>query len=110
LCNGKIKLSYRDENLKQLTLINIERKRIQNAEAYFDFEIKQLHKISDSKLIDPLLLKFIRFAKKRLYNYRGTAKKNLILKFKEVEFRFNNSEVDIYDCLGKQISQNYKSG
>ncbi len=110
LCNGKIKLSYKDENLKQLALINIERKRIQNAEAYFDFEIKQLNKISDPKSIDPLLLKFIRFAKKRLYNYRGTAKKNLLLKFKEVEFRFNNSKVDIYDCLGKQISQNYKGG
>jgi len=28
----------------------------------------------------------------------------------EVEFRFNNSCVDIYDCLGKQISQNFKGG
>lgn len=26
----------------------------------------------------------------------------------EVEFRFNNSCLDIYDCLGKQISQNLR--
>ena len=108
--NGKIKLSFKDENLIQLAVINIERRRIQNAEAYFEFEFKQLSQLIDNAEPDPLLLKFIRFTRKRLYNYRGTAKKSFLLKLKEIEFRFNNSKVDIYDCLGKKISQNSKGG
>lgn len=108
--NGKIKLSFKDENLIQLAVINIERKRIQNAEAYFEFEFKQLSHLINKDETDPILLKFIRFARKRLYTYRGTAKKSLLFKLKEIEFRFNNMKVDIYDCLGKKISQNLKGG
>ena len=108
--NGKIKLSFKNENLVQLAVINIERKRIQNAEAYYEFEFKQLSKLINKNKTDPLLLKFIRFARKRLYTYRGTAKKSLLLKLKEIEFRFNNLKVGIYDCLGKKISQNLKGG
>lgn len=105
--SGKIKLSFKDEDLKQLASVVIERKRVQGAEAYYDFKFRQLSSINNRVKIDPLLLQFIRFTRKRLYTYRGTAKKSLTMKLKEIEFRFNNLKVDTYDLLGKQISQKF---
>jgi transposase-like protein len=54
-----------------------------------------------------LFHQFLRFMKKRLYNFRGTGKKYLLLRLKEIEFRFNNQKVDIYDCVEQLISTKY---
>ena len=104
---SKIKLSFKDEDLKQLASVVVERKRVQGAEAYYDLKFKQLFRLNNRIKIDPLLLKFIRFTRKILFTYRGTEKKSLIMKLKEIEFRFNNLKVDIYDRLGKEISKKF---
>ena len=104
---SKIKLSFKDEDLKQLASVVVERKRVQGAEAYYDLKFKQLSRLNNRIKIDPLLLKFIRFTRKILFTYRGTEKKSLIMKLKEIEFRFNNLKVDIYDRLGKEISKKF---
>jgi len=69
---------------------------------------KNLNQIGDKSFSS--LGAFWRFAKPRLINFKGTDLSTLILYLKEIEYRFNNSKVDIYDCLGKEISPNFNSG
>ena len=89
--------------------IELKRHFLQSDSAFYDFDFKNINKLISLKIRKDLLLyhQFLRFMKKRLYNFRGTGKKNLLLRLKEIEFRFNNQEVDIFDCLGQLISSKF---
>jgi hypothetical protein len=56
----------------------------------------------------PTFQTFLRFVKERLFKFRGTVQKYLFQYLMEIEFRFNNAKVDIYDFLGSLISKNFK--
>ena len=92
--------------------LKITRHFIQEGSAYFHVELSNINKMQSLKISKQhiALHRFMRFAKKRLFDFRGTGKKNLLLRLSEIVYRFNNPGVDIYDCLGKQISQNHKGG
>lgn len=103
-----ITLSIQEPSAK----ISVTRSRTGKSSSSYQFDFikirKKLNQIGDKNFSS--LGIFWRFAKPRLINFKGTDLRTLILYLKEIEFRFNNSRADIYDCLGKQISQNYKGG
>lgn len=53
------------------------------------------------------LHRFLIFTKKRLYDFKGTGKKYLLLRLKEIEYSVNNPIVVIFDRLGEIISKNF---
>jgi len=105
----KIFLSYKNETGSGAISLKITRHFIQEGTAYYKIEISNINKMQSLKISKQHLAlhKFMRFAKKRLFDFRGTGKKNLLLRLSEIVYRFNNPGVDIFSCLGKQISQNY---
>jgi hypothetical protein len=92
--------------------ISVTRSRTGKSSSVYEFTFlklrKNLNQIGDKSFSS--LGTFWRFAKPRLINFKGTDLRTLILYLKEIEYRFNNSKVDIYDCLGKEISQNFEGG
>lgn len=102
--NKKIKLSTKDENLKLLAVINLIRKRVPNGGVYYSINFNEVNN-KKAHTIDENLFKFIRYVKKILNNYRGTARRNLIQKLKELEYRFNHPEVDIFDEIIVRIAE-----
>jgi transposase-like protein len=107
--NAKIILSLTDINNEAIARIELKRHFLQKSAAFYDFNIGNINKMMTLKIKKNLVIfhQFLRFMKKRLYNFRGTGKKNLLLRLKEIEFRFNNQKVDIYDCIEQLISTKY---
>jgi len=103
---NKLVLTFSKDEGTSLAAIKMKRHFLQENSAYYDIELSNINKLHSIKISKESLSlhAFLRFAKKRLYDFKGTGKKNLLLRLKEIEFRFNNSGVDIYDRLGEGIS------
>jgi len=87
----------------------MRRNFLQQDSAYYDIEISNINKLQSMKISKTSLNlhAFLRFAKKRMYDFKGTGKKNLLLRLMKIEFRFNNSGVDLFDRLGKEILKKF---
>ena len=114
LINRKISISFnQDDEERNDSLILITRSRIQKSSAYYNFESynpnKKLSKNLTNKKFSQLGI-FWRFAKPRLMNFKGTNVNTLILYLKELEFRYNNSNVNLFEILLSKIQQNFKGG
>ena len=108
--NGKkIELTFNPNTSGQQAAIKMKRHFLQQKSAYYDFEMDGINNLQSMKISKQTLNlhAFLRFAKKRLYDFKGTGKKNLLLRLKEIEFRFNNSGVDVFDRLAKQILKKF---
>jgi transposase len=89
----------------------VTRNRIQDSAAIYQFSLKQLKKYF--KYFNPEdqpkdLTIFWRFAKERLLKYRGTDNQYLMLFLKEIEFRFNAQDKELYAQLIEKIAQNQR--
>lgn len=89
----------------------VTRKRIQDAATIYHFSLNQLKKYfkyfnPDEQPKD--LSIFWRFAKEHLLKYRGTDNQYLMLFLKEIEFRFNTKEEELYARLIEKIAQNQR--
>jgi transposase len=121
--NEEIKFQIKFENKKVLidfvqdqaevksAIVRVTRKRIQDSAAIYQFSLKQMKKYfkyfnPDEQPKD--LSIFWRFAKERLLKYRGTDNQYLMLFLKEIEFRFNTKEEELYARLIEKIAQNQK--
>lgn len=108
--NGKkLELTFNRNQGVSLAAIKMKRHFLQQNSAYYDIELSNINKLHSIKINRQSLTlhSFLRFAKRRLYDFKGTGKKNLLLRLMEIEFRFNNSGVDVFDRLGKQILKKY---
>ncbi len=104
--NGKkIELTFSSDKRTSLAVIKMKRHFLQQTSAYYNIELSNINRLHSVKINRQSLIlhAFLRFTKKRLYDFKGTGKKNLLLRFKEIEFRFNNSGVDVFDSLGRGI-------
>lgn len=110
IANGKkIELTFDPDASGKQAAIKMKRHFLQQKSTYYDIELSNINKLHSVKIGKQTLNlhAFLRFAKKRLYDFKGTGKKNLLLRLKEIEFRFNNYGVDVFDRLGKDISENF---
>ncbi|HSW56643.1 MAG TPA: hypothetical protein VLH59_16290 [Ignavibacteriaceae bacterium] len=108
--NGKkLELTFTRNQGVSLAAIKMKRHFLQQNSAYYDIELSNINRLHSIKINRQSLNlhSFLRFAKRRLYDFKGTGKKNLLLRLMEIEFRFNNSGVDVFDRLGKQILKKY---
>jgi transposase len=119
---GSISIVVDDENVsvkfrttkldKNNPTIYIRRSRIGKSSSIYEFEFSKLRKnlnVIGNKNFSSLGI-FWRFAKPRLLNFKGTNLKTLFLYLKEIEFRFNHSNVDIFASVCFEISQKFKGG
>jgi len=101
---------FSSTNKKNIAILRLKRKRISNSAAVLDVSsqiIKTTHTKEISRL-PPTFQKFIRFTRENLFKFRGTDRRYLKLYLREIEFRFNNSRVDVFDCLGIEIAKNFQ--
>lgn len=105
---GKVKFELITSD-KDEARIKATRRRVQNSAAYFEFTFKKiksnLQNGTGKNGYSPLDI-FWRFASERLYRYRGVEQKYLILFLKEMEFRYNLRERDVFDGIIQLVNCN----
>lgn len=87
------------------SVVTAKRSRIQNESAFYAYYFNNIIKDGGKGKISELE-RFWRFASERLYNYKGTDQKYYILFWKEIEFRYNNIEGDIFTKVIEKIVEN----
>ena len=94
---------------KNIAELNLHRNRVPNSAAIYEAAIKIIKTTETQSLFNltPSLQHFIRYAKEKLFMFRGTDKNYLELYLREIEFRFNNSPAVIYVRLCNLISENF---
>lgn len=105
----KFYFDFSGSNKNNVALLNLERNRITNSAVILDATIRLLKTTNTKSIFDlpPVFQRFTRYLKEKLFKFRGTDRYYLQLYLKEIEFRFNNQKVDIFDCLGEVISKNF---
>jgi hypothetical protein len=112
--NGKIKISLvenKEENPD--ALFRIKRTRIPNS--YVSYDLTYNRKINIIKLGKGIgyfseLDRFWRFAKEFLIKFRGTTYKGLYALLKEIEFRYNQKDGDIFIEIMRKMRVVEKGG
>lgn len=97
--NDRINLELADQNSAGKDLLTIRRTRVPNREASYLFNIDRI----DAKTLDrkinsfPIQINYFwRFARRRLNNYNGTKLNYLFLYLKEIEFRYNYKDDQLF--------------
>jgi transposase len=105
--NDKIHLELANHDITGSELLKIKRTRVPNREVSYLFNISKM----DAKTIDrkinsfPIQINYFwRFARSRLNNYRGTKLNYLFLYLKEIEFRYNHKNNNLYHKIIKNLS------
>ena len=91
-------------------MFSLDRKRISESSAIYDVTINVVKTTRVNEIFDlpPSFQKFIRYAKERILKFRGADKQYLQLYLKEIEFRYNNWRVNVFNRLGIVISKNFQ--
>ena len=114
----KIRISYVNDNYyfdientgqMNIAVIEMNRSRISTSAAVYESSIKIIQKTQVNSLFDlpPKFRRFLRYAKENLFKFRGTDRQSLNLYLKEIEYRYNNQGVDVFDSLIVMILKNY---
>ena len=106
---GKYYFDFENKSSKNIAELNLHRNRVPNSAAIYEAAIKIIKTTETQSLFNltPSLQHFIRYAKEKLFVFRGTDKNYLELYLREIEFRFNNSPAVIYVRLCNLISENF---
>ncbi len=109
---GRYYFDIGNTNRKNIAELNLHRNRVPNSAAIYEASIKIIKTTETQSLFNlaPSLQHFIRYAKEKLFMFRGTDKNYLELYLREIEFRFNNSPAVIYVRLCSLISENFVAG
>lgn len=106
--NDEISLELASQDTIGSELLKIKRTRVPNREASYLFNISNM----DAKTIDrkinsfPIQINYFwRFARLRLNNYRGTKLNYLLLYLKEIEFRYNHRNNNLFQEIIKNLSK-----
>jgi hypothetical protein len=98
--NGKIKISLtKDNEVNSDALFQIKRTRIPNSYASYDLTYNRVINITKKgkeAFYFSETERFWRFAKEFLIKFRGTTYKGLYALLKEIEFRYNQKDGDIF--------------
>jgi transposase-like protein len=107
--DGQFHFDFENNNPQNIASIEFERSRVSNSAVIFDMSIDILSTMNTKHLFKqpPHFQIFLRYVKEKLFKFRGTDEKYLFQYLKEIEFRFNNDRMDIYDCLSTLISKNF---
>ena len=107
--SNQFHFDFENSNPRNIASIEFDRGRVTNSAAIFETSIIILSTMTTKHLFKqpPTFQTFLRFVRERLFKFRGTDQKYLFQYLIEIEFRFNNSKVDIYDLLGSLISKNF---
>lgn len=103
---GKISFDF-DPKKDEEARIKAVRHRVQNGPAYFEFTYEKLRDtIKEGKSDDYIseLERFWRFAGERLFGYKGTEQKYFILFLKELEFRYNHRNDNLFNEIVEKLS------
>ena len=108
---GKYYFDFENKSSKNIAVLNLRRNRIPNSAAIYEVLIKIIKTTQTKSLFNlpPSFQQFLRFARERLFMFRGTDKNFLELYLREIEFRFNNSPAVIYVRLCNLISENFSA-
>lgn len=106
---GQFHFDFKNNNPRNIASIELDRSKITNSAVIFETSIIILSTMTTKHLFKqpPTFQTFLRFVKERLFKFRGRDQKYLYQYLMEIEFRFNNAKVDIYDLLGSLISKNF---
>jgi transposase len=109
LIDNKYYFDLENAGQTNIAVIEMNRSRISTSAAVYEASIKIIQTTRVKTLFDlpPSFQRFVRFTKEKLFKFRGTDRQFLNLYLKEIEFRFNHQEVDIYGCLEQLISSKF---
>lgn len=99
--NGKVRFDLEPKPTDD-ALVRAKRRRVQNSAVYYEVTIEKLKTdIMEGRSNDYIspLERFWRFAAEKLFKYRGTEQAYFILYLKELEFRFNHRNEDLFDAF-----------
>jgi len=105
----KFYFDFNSSNENNEAILHLERNRVTDSSLILDTSVRILKTTKTKSIFDlpPVFQKFVRYLKEKLFKFRGTDRYYLQLYLKEIEFRFNNQEVDIFDRLAEIISKKY---
>jgi transposase-like protein len=105
----KFYFDFNGSNKSNVALLKLERHRITDSAVILDSTIRLLKTTNTKSIFDlpPVFQRFARYLKEKLFKFRGTDRYYLHLYLREIEFRFNNQKVDVFDRLVEIISKEY---
>jgi len=106
IIDGVVDITLDTEGLKT-NLFKLKRTRVPSKETSYNFHYTNVKPNEIEKCLNQLPLEqnyFWRFAKEKLQSYRGTKMKYLYLYLKEIEFRYNNRNENVFDKIVAKIA------
>lgn len=104
IANNKVQLSKNKEVLAPQVFIKLTRSRIPNGAASYTLKFKKDFPVKKQNNVLSEFDRFWRFAKERLLRFRGVKDIYFYQYLKEIEFRYNNREKDLFSEIIKKIS------
>jgi transposase len=107
--DNKIVFGFNKEVDENSSIFTLKRTRIPNSAASYNLSYNRLRnfiQVGRGVGYFSNMDRFWRYAKESLIKFRGTDYKNFLLYLKEVEFRFNNSDKELFDIICEKIAQN----
>lgn len=104
IANNKVQLSKNKEVLAPQVFIKLTRSRIPNSAASYTLKFKKNFPIKNQNNVLSEFDRFWRFAKERLLRFRGVKDIYFYQYLKEIEFRYNNRDKDLFREIINEIS------
>ncbi len=105
IANNKVQLSKNKEVLAPQVFIKLTRSRIPNSAASYTLKFKKDFPVKKQNNVLSEFDRFWRFAKERLLRFRGVKDIYFYQYLKEIEFRYNNREKDLFSEIIKKIGR-----
>ena len=97
-----------DSSKTEKDIFILKRTRVPNREAAFRFQHSKVNSKEIRRKLDDMPVKqnhFWRYANQRLQFFRGTKAKHLFQHLKEVEFRYNSKDKNLFEILVAKIAR-----
>jgi transposase len=105
--NSRVNISIKNDESDNESEFTLTRTRVPNSNATYLFNYQRIkHLLHNDKLekFPTLADQFFRFTREKLLKFRGTKHAYLYLYLKEIEFRYNNKEENIFDKIVEKIA------
>jgi len=107
IIDGIVNISPNTNRVKS-SLFNMKRTRVPSKETAYTFNYTNVKPKNIEKCINQMPIEqsyFWRFAKEKLQSYRGTKLNYLYMYLKEIEFRYNNKNENLFGIIVAKIAQ-----
>jgi len=102
ITDKKVIVGIKDESIESKGEFLLVRTRVPSKEVSFLFDYKRIKRLMYNDKLENFPVDadhFFRFAKMKLLKYRGTKLKYLLLYLKEIEFRYNNKNENLFNMI-----------